>query len=77
MNQPHKQAPTLLQWGCQMSVWILSLLAVGTFLALLTLKLTGRLDWAWIWVVSPVWILSAGFVLGFVILGMDEIRRKW
>lgn len=40
------------------------------FVGLLTivfivLKLTGVIDWSWVWVLAPLWI---GFVVGLVIL---------
>lgn len=33
----------------------------------ITLKLTGYIDWSWLWVLSPLWI---AFSLGLVILGI-------
>ena len=38
-------------------------------LLLIALKLTGRIDWNWIWVLSPIWIsISFLAVLAIVIL---------
>jgi hypothetical protein len=34
----------------------------------ITLKLTGVIDWPWLWVLSPIWI-SASLLLGFLLLG--------
>lgn len=31
------------------------------------LKLTGHIDWSWLWVLSPIWI---PFAIGFGILAM-------
>lgn len=31
------------------------------------LKLTGYIDWSWIWVLSPIWISFVIFVMIFVI----------
>jgi len=43
------------------------------FIGLLTvvfivLKLTGYITWAWIWVLAPLWISFAVFVVVFLIL---------
>jgi hypothetical protein len=36
----------------------------------ITLKLLGKIDWPWVWVLSPLWI-SIGIVLGILaIAGM-------
>lgn len=34
------------------------------------LKLTGNIDWSWIWVLSPAWIYVAGFLLLMSLLGI-------
>ncbi len=39
----------------------LSLTAV-LFVVFLVLKLTGNIDWSWLWVTSPLWIPLAFFV---------------
>jgi len=36
-------------------------------IVLITLKLTGHIDWSWIWVLSPLWI---GLVITLVIIGV-------
>jgi len=50
--------------------------SAGTgFVGLLTLlfialKLTGNIDWSWIWVLSPIWIsilVGVVFLIGFLI----------
>lgn len=33
----------------------------------ITLKLLGKIDWPWIWVLSPAWI---GFLIGVLIIGI-------
>ncbi|MDR2195727.1 MAG: hypothetical protein LBE50_03880 [Gallionellaceae bacterium] len=35
------------------------------FLVLLTLRLTGHIDWSWWWVLSPLWVPAA---VGLLIL---------
>lgn len=54
------------------------------FVGLLTivfivLKLTNVIAWSWWWVLSPLWISAALFVLfllvGFIILWIAEARR--
>ena len=42
---------------------------LGTLgLIFITLKLTGVIDWAWIWVLSPLWIVAI-LVLLVVLVG--------
>lgn len=36
-------------------------------LVFIGLKLTGHIDWPWVWVLSPVWITTALCVVGFAI----------
>lgn len=36
------------------------------FLIFLVLKFTGFIDWAWIWVFSPLWIPLALFIIGMI-----------
>jgi hypothetical protein len=51
----------------------------GFFVALLTvafvvLKLTGYIEWTWLWVLSPLWIYTAFLVLVIlVVLGIAAI----
>ena len=45
---------------------LLTLLFVG-------LKLTGHIDWSWLWVLSPVWIEG---LVALVLLGIIAIIRK-
>jgi hypothetical protein len=52
-------------------------LDVILFVVFLILKLTGHIDWSWLWVTSPPWIPFA-IVLGFmifwiVILGLSKL----
>ena len=43
-------------------------------LLFIALKLTGQIDWNWIWVLSPIWIsISFLAVLAFVILLIGRI----
>ena len=49
-------------------------------IAFIVLKLTGHIDWAWMWVLSPLWI-SAGIVLGIlailgIIIGIAAIMER-
>ena len=41
------------------------------FIVFLVLKLTGNVNWSWLWVLSPIWIpiaLFIGFALIFVLI---------
>ena len=35
----------------------------------IVLKLTNNIDWSWVWVLSPIWIM-AGIILLFVVGGL-------
>lgn len=52
-----------------------------TFLTLLfiILKLSGKISWPWIWVLSPVWItfVIAVFTFGFILVGGRIKKGKW
>ena len=49
----------------------------------IALKLTGVIDWAWVWVLSPLWIgivataviVLIGFLV-FIVYGLYDERRK-
>ncbi len=45
-------------------------LAVLLFIVFLILKLTGVIDWRWIWVLSPIWLPIA---FSFGIMGIAVI----
>lgn len=44
----------------------------------LVLKLTGLIEWSWIWVLSPIWI-TAALALAFVFAGAATLAasRRW
>ena len=41
-------------------------------LIFITLKLIGKIDWSWVWVLSPLWIGIAIF-LAIVVIWLDVI----
>ncbi len=45
---------------------------IGFFGALtilfIALKLLGKIDWSWWWVLSPIWIIAGIIILVFIIL---------
>ena len=43
--------------------------SIGTLLAIIfmVLKLTGHIDWSWVWVLAPIWIPIA-LALGILIV---------
>ena len=50
---------------------------LGTLgLIFITLKLTGFIDWAWIWVLSPLWIIAILMLLvvliGFIFAALGH-----
>ena len=42
----------------------IDLLQVGFIL----LKVTGRIDWSWIWVLSPMWITAVIVLVAYIII---------
>lgn len=43
----------------------------------IVLKLTGVIDWSWVWVLSPIWIsLLVGLALVPVILTLNKKTKK-
>ena len=45
----------------------------------IALKLTGVIDWPWLWVLSPIWIsLCIVIVIGIIIFVIGEVaKRRW
>lgn len=39
----------------------------------IALKLTGFIDWTWLWVLSPIWISTLIFIIGAVIVVIGAI----
>lgn len=37
------------------------------FVVFLILKLTGHIDWSWVWVLAPIWV-PAAFVLSILVI---------
>lgn len=50
----------------------------GLTLLFITLKLTGRIHWSWIWVTAPLWIgIFLVTVLLAVIYVIGKIKKQW
>ena len=45
-------------------------------IAFIVLKLTNVIDWAWVWIVSPIWISVAIGILSFVIIFFCEAFKR-
>ena len=41
----------------------------------IALKLTGFIDWTWLWVLSPIWISTLIFIIGAVIVVIGAISE--
>ena len=54
-------------------VGFLGLLAV----AFIVLKLMGYIDWRWVWVLSPIWIGLALFIIACAIAAILETKKPW
>ena len=54
--------------GCSVSLPFITLILV-------TLKLTGVINWSWLWVTSPIWIpIALALLILFIALGVVLIR---
>ena len=46
-------------------------------LAFIVLKLSGIINWPWVWVLSPMWIpLLMAFGIAAVLIAVEEVHRK-
>ena len=43
-------------------------IAISVFIVFLVFKLTGVINWHWVWVVSPLWIWVAWTILQVVVI---------
>lgn len=52
---------------------------IGTILAIvfMVLKLTGNIDWPWVWVFAPVWIPLALAFMIIAICGIAVLIAAW
>lgn len=50
--------------------WVIPLLTILFVL----LKVTGKIDWGWVWVLSPIWI---GYTIAFIIIGLFALLIWW
>ena len=45
-------------------------------LIFIVLKLTNNINWSWIWVLSPIWIIADFVIVIFVIIMIGGIIKK-
>lgn len=53
-------------------------------LLFVALKLTGHIDWSWLWVTAPFWgsiaillaILICTFIFGILVVSLDTLRNR-
>lgn len=45
-------------------------------LVFIVLKLCGVIKWSWLWILSPLWIPVALFIIGFIIFLIVQLIRK-
>lgn len=43
----------------------------------IALKLTGVINWSWVWVLSPLWISFAAFILFLVLFFGGALLYEW
>lgn len=48
-------------------------------LIFIVLKLTGLIDWSWVWVLSPIWISGLLFIIVFaiILIGGRIKKGRW
>lgn len=51
-------------------VGCISMFVIMLTIVFIILKLTGNINWSWIWVLAPIWIYAAGFLLLMSLLGI-------
>lgn len=50
------------------------------FLLFTGLKLTGYIDWSWVWVTAPLWIpftLVVGFIILYVVIHATASKKRF
>lgn len=45
------------------------------FLVFFVLKVTGNIDWSWLWVLSPIWIIAILIAFAFTYFLFDEHKH--
>lgn len=51
-------------------VGCVSMFAIMLTIVFIILKLTGNINWSWVWVLAPIWIYAACFLLLMSLLGI-------
>lgn len=50
-------------------------------IAFIVLKLLGKINWSWVWVLSPIWITLSLYILTiiitFIVIFIQEKRRRF
>lgn len=41
-------------------------------IAFIVLKLTGYIEWSWVWVISPIWIYTILFILLCILIAAAD-----
>lgn len=65
------------------TMWFFNLLRVQTFVALMSLKLTGHIDWSWWLVTAPLWIGDAIIAVRIIVAIIEmvydayQFNRSW
>lgn len=45
-------------------------------LVFIVLKLIGKIEWSWLWVLSPLWIAFAIYMIGLVVAVICTISKE-
>jgi len=45
-------------------------------LIFITLKLLGKIDWPWVWVLSPIWIAMGISIIAIAIVGLIYVWTR-
>ena len=49
------------------------ILAYMLFTMFVGMKLTGHIEWSWLWVFAPLWVYLLGTIVGAFILAMFKV----
>ena len=63
------------------SKYVFAYFRFGLALVFIFCKLTGHINWSWVWVLSPIWIIEVIWLILMILLGIDtyfkhELARK-
>lgn len=55
--------------------WFIGIMLIA-FLTLLSLRCCNVIDWSWLWVTAPLWVIGV-LLLSLVVLDMIVVANNW